>query len=90
MAQPEKPEEARIPTETEALVSPSLNRRQFLALCAAGASAMLFGAACGAGGEDEDGGEGEDGGEDGQEQEQDDENGGGEEGGDDEQDEGGY
>ena len=84
MAQPEKPEEAKAPVETGALVSPALNRRQFLALCAAGASAVLFGAACGAGGEGENGGEG------GQEQEQDGENGGGEEGGDDEQDEGGY
>ena len=78
MAQPEKPEEAKAPVETGALVGPALNRRQFLALCTAGASAVLFGAACGAGGEG------------GQEQEQDGENGGGEEGGDDEQDEGGY
>lgn len=52
-----------------------MDRRRFLALCTAGASTLLFGAACGIGGEDggedenEGDGENEGGGEDGGEDE---------------------
>lgn len=67
MTHPEKREEVETPA------GPVLDRRQFLALCAASASALLFGAACGAG-------EGEEGGENGgnEDQEQNGGNGGGE------------